>query len=187
MKYRIEGSTLIKEVEYYSETGKFTIWFTSNYYIDNITYLDFSDKALFDFMSAKSKGKHYLTFIKSHYKTLNSNIMADKIIKLKINVSRDVLNKDWLFVGEKGTYLNCTLLYNEEQDSYGNNGMIVQDVPKAVYEKEKKLPADKRTKGNILGNAKEFAKQAISDEAKVGVESGKMISDDTSLVDDLPF
>lgn len=70
--------------------------------------------------------------------------MADKIIKLRIDVKK--LIRDWFFVGEKGTYADITLLYNEKQDSYGCNGMLVQDVPKAIYEKDKSL------KGPILGN-----------------------------------
>lgn len=70
--------------------------------------------------------------------------MADKIIKLRVNVA--ALIKEWFFKGEKGTYADMTILYNEKQDSYGLNGMIVQEVPKAEYEKDKSL------KGPILGN-----------------------------------
>lgn len=108
--------------------------------------------------------------------------MADKFIKLKINVRE--INKEWLFVGEKGTYANLTLMYNEEEDSYGNNGMIVQDVPKKVYEEEKSLPKEKRTKGPILGNAKVWGEQSVSQELKVGEESGKL---GAASNDDLPF
>jgi len=70
--------------------------------------------------------------------------MADKIIKVRINVKK--LIRGWFFVGEKGTYLDVTVLYNETQDDYGTNGMVVQDVPKEVYDK------DKSVKGPILGN-----------------------------------
>lgn len=72
--------------------------------------------------------------------------MADKIIRLKIDVTK--IDKAKLFKGEKGTYLDCTLLYNSDADQYGNNGMIIQDATKEERESG--------NKGAILGNAKEF-------------------------------
>jgi len=75
--------------------------------------------------------------------------MADKILRLKIDVTK--IDKARLFKGEKGTYLDCTLLYNEATDQYGNNGMITQDVSKE--------DRDAGNKGAILGNAKEFKRQ----------------------------
>lgn len=101
--------------------------------------------------------------------------MADKIIKLKIDVKK--LNKQWLFKGEKGTYADITLLYNEEEDSFGQCGMVVQDVPKVIREKDSSI------KGPILGNAKEFAK--TGSETKPGVESGVMGA--AAEDEDLPF
>lgn len=72
--------------------------------------------------------------------------MADKILRLKIDVTK--IDKARLFKGERGTYLDCTLLYNATTDTYGNNGMITQDVSKEDREAG--------IKGAILGNAKEF-------------------------------
>ena len=72
--------------------------------------------------------------------------MVYKIIRLKINVTK--IDKAKLFKGEKGTYLDCTLLYNSDADQYGNNGMIIQDATKEEREAG--------NKGAILGNAKEF-------------------------------
>lgn len=69
---------------------------------------------------------------------------VDKILALKINVSN--IDKSKLFVGEKGVYLDATLLYRDVPDQYGNNGMIVQQVSK-----EQRLAGEK---GAILGNAK---------------------------------
>lgn len=67
------------------------------------------------------------------------------IIKCKINVKKIV--KDKLFVGNSGTYLDCTLLENRDgTDQYGNDGMVIQDVSKAERE------AGKR--GEIIGNFK---------------------------------
>lgn len=65
------------------------------------------------------------------------------MIKYKINVKK--IDKDRLYVGEKGTYLNGVFLENEEgTDSYGNDGFIVQDVSKE--EREQGI------KGPIIGN-----------------------------------
>ena len=83
--------------------------------------------------------------------------MADKTIQLRIDVTK--LKKEWFFKGEKGTYADLTVFYNEVPDQYQTNGMVVQQVPKDVYEKEKNLPKDQRTVGPILGNAKDWATQ----------------------------
>ena len=70
--------------------------------------------------------------------------MADKIIRLKLDVSK--IDKTKLYKGEKGTYLSCTLLLNDAVDNYGNNGMIVQETTKEER--------DAGNKGAILGNCK---------------------------------
>ncbi len=69
-----------------------------------------------------------------------------KTISLKIDVTK--IDKERLFKGKKGTYLDAVLLYDEQDDQYGNNGMIIQSVSKEEREKG--------VKGNILGNAKSF-------------------------------
>jgi len=74
---------------------------------------------------------------------------------------------------------DMTLLYNEKQDSYGMNGPIIQDVPKAVYQKDKSI------KGQIIGNSKDWATQERVAEAMPGNESGKMMEGE--YADDLPF
>jgi len=104
--------------------------------------------------------------------------MADKVINLRIDVTK--INKEWLFKGEKGTYLDLALFYNEEKDSYDNNGMIVQSVPKSIRDK------DKTVKGAILGNCKEFAAGAGNKEASPGTEL-PMQGATTEVADDLPF
>lgn len=70
------------------------------------------------------------------------------IIKAKIDVKK--IEKARLYVGEKCTYLDCTLLENKDgTNSYGDDFMIVQDVSKAERESG--------VKGPIIGNAR-FAK-----------------------------
>lgn len=67
------------------------------------------------------------------------------MISAKINVSK--ILKDHLFKGEKGTYLDITLIPNKEgTDQYGNDYFVVQDLGKEAREKGEKGP--------ILGNAK---------------------------------
>jgi hypothetical protein len=71
-----------------------------------------------------------------------------QIIRLKIDVTK--ILKDALFKGAKGTYLDASLILDDEPDQYGNHGMIVQDLGK-----ERR---DSGEKGPILGNAK-YAQQ----------------------------
>ena len=68
-------------------------------------------------------------------------------VSLKIDVSK--IDKNRLFKGAKGTYLDATVFIDlSELDQYGNSGMITQDVSK-----EEKA---QQVKGNILGNCKVF-------------------------------
>ena len=72
-------------------------------------------------------------------------------ISLKIDVTK--IDKNRLFKGEKGTYLDATAFIDtEEFDQYGNSGMITQDVTKEEKEAG--------TKGAILGNSKVFWKDS---------------------------
>ncbi len=68
-------------------------------------------------------------------------------VSVKIDVSK--IEKQRLYKGAKGTYLDATVFIDlGDADQYGNHGMITQDVSK-----------DERqagTKGPILGNVKIF-------------------------------
>jgi len=66
------------------------------------------------------------------------------IISVRLDVTK--IEKARLFVGEKGTYLDVVILMRDAADSYGNHGMVVQQVTK-----EERAAG---TKGPILGNAK---------------------------------
>lgn len=71
-------------------------------------------------------------------------------IRIKLDVSK--IDKQRLFKGEKGTYLDATAFVDLDQpDQYGNSGMITQDVTK----QEK----DAGQQGAILGNTKVFWKE----------------------------
>ena len=65
------------------------------------------------------------------------------MIKLNLDVTK--INKEKLFKGEKGIYLNCVLIPTPD-NQYGNDYMIVEDTTKEEREAG--------TKGAILGNAK---------------------------------
>ena len=92
-------------------------------------------------------------------------------MKVGVSVRIDVtkIDKERLYKGEKGTYLDLTTFVDTaEQDQYENNGFISQSVDKEEREKGVQTP--------ILGNVKVFytdgseqpstpqAKQAVIDE-----------------------
>lgn len=73
------------------------------------------------------------------------------IIQLKIDVTK--IDKNRLFKSDKtgAIYLDATLMLKDQDDQYGNRGMILESVSK-----------EERTqgvRGNILGNAKVFEQQ----------------------------
>ena len=75
--------------------------------------------------------------------------MGRKIgVNLKIDVSK--IDKSKLFVGKNGNkYLDAQVFIDlDENDQYGNNGMITQAVSK-----EERASG---VKGNILGNSRKF-------------------------------
>lgn len=68
-------------------------------------------------------------------------------ISFKIDVTK--INKERLFKGEKGTYLDCTSFIDlNEIGQYGDNGFISQSVTKEEREAG--------NQGDILGNVKVF-------------------------------
>lgn len=52
----------------------------------------------------------------------------NKLITAKINVKK--INKDLLFTGEKGTYLDLTIWINDNPDQFGNDISIEQRTKK---------------------------------------------------------
>ena len=91
-------------------------------------------------------------------------------IKIKIDVSK--IDKNRLFKGKQGTYLNAVLI-ETPNNQYGDSHMIVEDVSKEEREKG--------VKGNILGNAKTFEYTNNQNSAPV------TDLPPPSEVDDLPF
>ncbi len=99
-------------------------------------------------------------------------------MKIGINVKIDVtkIDKNRLFKGEKGTYLDATTFVDVDQlDQYGNNGFIAQQVSKEEREKG--------VQGPILGNVKVFYK----DGAQPVQQSAQQAPADDFESDDIPF
>lgn len=205
------NSSIIKSIEYDAENELITFFFVDTYFIDQETYKDFSYEYFEKLLDQKSIGKFYLHFIKSNFKkqnmanskkqapaastpapaakkkpnTKNESSTSKRFIDLSIDVT--LIDKDWLYVGEKGTYLKMTLIMMPDGtvDSHGNLGMIVQKVPKEVWEK------DKKARGEILGNGAEldWAGYNSNSENSPTEVTGTLGSktDTKDWADDLPF
>ena len=95
-------------------------------------------------------------------------------ISIKIDVTK--LDKNRIFNGEKGKYIDLTTFVNlDKQDQYGQNGFISQSVNKE--EKEQGVQTA------ILGNCKVFYKEkAQQDKPDQGYMKPQPIPDD-----DIPF
>lgn len=185
------NSSLIKSIEYDAEECEITFFFVDTYFIDKETYVDFSYQYFEEMLDnkAKSFGKFYLHFIKQNFK-LKSKNMADKpksknessdkkrFIQIRLDVNK--IEKEWIVGGIKGNYLDITLMLmpNGTVDKYGSLGMVVQKVPKSVWEKDKKI------QGEILGNGYEYDWNSGA-ESQPGVETDKKLTQEE--IDDLPF
>jgi hypothetical protein len=92
------------------------------------------------------------------------------MIKIKIDVTK--IDKERLYKGEKGTYLNAVMIETPEND-YGDY-VIIEEISK-----EEREQGDK---GNILGNGKLFVKKQETKSPKENKSS-----DNFNDVDDLTF
>lgn len=193
-----ERSSLICKLEYWPDHKILAVYFHHGKPRYR-AYEDVSADHFHEVASAKSIGKMYLRFIKTNFKQKNYQEMAERKIQgvniasnekrfIKISLNVQEINKDWLLPGEKGTYLNITfaLLPDGEVDRYTNCGMVTQDVPKFVYEKEKNLPKAEKTQGNILGNGFEFPK--MGSDVKPGETLDRELTEEEKAeMNDLPF
>jgi hypothetical protein len=164
-------SSLIKDIDYDSENRILTIFFVDRYFKNYDIISGVSPEEVSDFLESESLGKYYL----QHFK--NRNKMADLIIQASIDLSK--IDKNWLVKGEKtnGIYANLTIIYNEKSDKYGQNGFIIQKVPKEIYE------ANKEARGPIIGNIKVFEQKPVI--TTPGEVVGVPLSQE--IADDLPF
>lgn len=94
-------------------------------------------------------------------------------MKVGLSVRIDVtkIEKDRLYKGSKGTYLDLTTFVDtDEVDQYDNNGFISQSVDKEEREQGVKTP--------ILGNVKVFYTDG---------ESAPVQSNSALITEDIPF
>ena len=97
-----------------------------------------------------------------------------KLVSIKIDVTK--IDKDRLYKGAKGTYLDAQVFLNDEPDQYGNHGMITQQVSKDERESGQK--------GAILGNVKVIGEYADKSNSRVATKPEPETYDG---LDDLPF
>jgi hypothetical protein len=77
----------------------------------------------------------------------------NKLYLGKINLSK--IDKEKIFEGKTGKWIDVTIWINEEPDKYGNSMSIEQSV-------------DKGDDKIYLGNAKEWSKKEKAPESKLG-------------------
>jgi len=103
----------------------------------------------------------------------------------KIDVKK--IDKDELYQGEKGTYLDIVLYANKDEfgnevpDQYGNDGVIKQGLSKASRDAKKKQP--------ILGNYRKKESTGFIPKLKTAFQKPKKeepILNDSSE-DEIPF
>lgn len=183
-------STLIKAIDYEPYTETLTVYF-KHYYTEKLIHQNVTSDYYTELITAKSIGKFYIQYIKPNFKIkfmstetknkpkgVNKHSDKKRFIKMRLKVGE--IKKEWMFVGEKGVYLDITLMMlpDGDVDQYENLGMVVQDVPESVYKTDKKI------KGAILGNAKEL--EWAGAEGAVG-GGGALVGDNSKIQDDLPF
>ena len=101
--------------------------------------------------------------------------MAKVGISLTIDVSK--IEKDKLFKGKSGVYLDCTAFVDlDNQDQYGNNGMITQKW---------KDSQDGQTP--ILGNSKVFWREGSKSNQSHQQNQEQQNDPDFDFDDNIPF
>ena len=105
--------------------------------------------------------------------------MAKVGVSLNIDVTK--VDKAHIFEGKKGKYLTMTAFIDlDEQDQYGNNGMITQKFSQEIEAQMK----EKGERAPILGNSKVFWSETPQPQAPVATAPS---FDDATLAEDSPF
>lgn len=105
-------------------------------------------------------------------------------VGISINIDVTKIDKARIVEGKKGKYIDVTAFIDlDEQDEYGNNGMVTQNVTKD--EREAKV------RGPILGNAKVFYKEDVQKQARPKQEQQQYVPSSgggvVDMDDDIPF
>ena len=103
--------------------------------------------------------------------------MATPII-LKIDVKK--INKNWLFTGNKGTYLDAVIYENDKESQFGDTHVVKQNPPK-----------EERAKGEkpvIIGNGRFMPQKAGQQAARPApAKAQPPHQDDGMSGDEIPF
>lgn len=104
--------------------------------------------------------------------------MATPIIA-KIDVKK--INKEWLYTGAKGTYLDAVIYENDAIDQYGNSHVIKQNPPKEAR--------DQGAKPIIIGNCRWMPQKNGSGNPKPAPRPAKQESfaDDSNPDEEIPW
>lgn len=105
--------------------------------------------------------------------------MAKIGIRVKLDVTK--IEKERLYKGAKGTYLDATCFIDiDNEDQYGQNGFIAQDVTKEEREAG--------TKGPIVGNVKVFYRDGLDSPAlHQSAPAPQASGGGGDMSDDIPF
>lgn len=93
-------------------------------------------------------------------------------IRIKINMNK--IRTDLLYPGKKGQYLNATVFYEETPDKYGQNGGIMQDIPKGGEKV-------------FIGNVKKFWEGKQQQKGSYNQRPGSRENSDYVNGDEIPF
>jgi len=98
-------------------------------------------------------------------------------IGVSLNIDVTKIDKEHIYEGKKGKYLTLTAFIDvDEQDQYGNNGMVTQKLSKDAQ--------DAGQKGAILGNSKVFWSETPQPQTPVASVPS---FDSETLAEDPPF
>lgn len=78
---------------------------------------------------------------------------------IKLNLCLTDINKDRIRVGKNGKKYLDVIVMDSRNDKYGNDYMVVEDIPKA--------DRDAGKKGNIIGNGKNLGSKKNSEQSNV--------------------
>ena len=101
-------------------------------------------------------------------------------IGVSLNIDVTKIDKEHIYEGKKGKYLTLTAFIDvDEQDQYGNNGMVTQKLSKEAQ--------DAGQKGAILGNSKVFWSETPQPQAPQAPVASVPSFDSETLAEDPPF
>ena len=98
-------------------------------------------------------------------------------IGVSLSIDMNKIDEPHIYEGKKGKYLTLTAFIDvDNQDQYGNNGMVTQKLSKDAQ--------DAGQKGAILGNSKVFWSESPQPQAPVAQAPS---FDSATLAEDAPF